>query len=101
MPTLMLTYRVAEEGVAEVVDAITDTVAELAAAGPEGVRYAYLRAAGGTEFVALLTLEEGVENPLPGLPAGQRLQAAVAKWSVDGPPAPRPFDVLGAHRLFG
>ncbi|MFI7430790.1 hypothetical protein ACIBPB_27725 [Micromonospora sp. NPDC049836] len=99
MPVLMVRYQVADEGVAELVDAIETTFAAVAAQEPEGIRYAYLRPTGTTEFVALLELAEGVENPLPGIAAARRLQATVATWAVGQVPTPQPLDVLGAYRL--
>ncbi|WP_436760984.1 hypothetical protein [Streptosporangium sp. V21-05] len=101
MPVMMIRYQVADEGVTEVVEAIETAFAEVETERPEGVRYAYLRRAGTTEFVALLELDEGIENPLPGIAAARRLQATVAKWAVGPTPAPQPLDVLGAYRFFG
>lgn len=101
MPVLMIRYRVSDEGVAEVVDAIKTAFAAVEAQQPEGIRYAYLRRAGSTEFVALLEIDEGVENPLPGIEATRRLQATVAKWAVRRAPTPQPLDVLGTYRVLG
>jgi hypothetical protein len=42
MPVLMIRYQVADEGVAEVVDAIAAAFAVVEAEQPEGIRYAYL-----------------------------------------------------------
>ncbi|WP_406311759.1 hypothetical protein OHA77_24035 [Streptosporangium sp. NBC_01639] len=99
MPVLMIRYQVADEGVAELVDAIEAAFAAVEAQRPEGIRYAYLRQAGSTEFIALLDLDEGVENPLPGIEAARRLQATVAKWAVGTGATPQPFEVLGAYRM--
>ncbi|MER5625809.1 hypothetical protein ABT061_32705 [Streptosporangium sp. NPDC002544] len=99
MPVLMIRYQVADEGVAEVVEAIETAFAAVATEQPEGVRYAYLRRTGSTEFVALLDLDEGVENPLPGIAAARQLQATVARWAVGPAPTPQPLDVLGAYRF--
>jgi hypothetical protein len=99
MPVLMVRYQVAEEGAAEVADAVRAAFDAVDARRPEGIRYAYLR--GGDEFFALLEIDEGVENPLPGIEAARRLQATVAKWSVGPAPAPQPLDVLGAYRMLG
>lgn len=101
MPVLMVRYQVAEEGAAEVVEAIESAFAAVQAQQPEGIRYAYLRGAGGTEFVALLEVDEGVENPLPGIAAARKLQATVAAWAVGPAPMPQPLDVLGAYRMLG
>ncbi|ACZ91458.1 hypothetical protein [Streptosporangium roseum] len=101
MSVFMISYQVADEGVAEVVEAIEKAFAAVDAQRPDGIRYAYLRRAGGTEFVALLELADGVENPLPGLAEARRLQATVARWAVGPAPAPQPFDVLGDYRMRG
>lgn len=101
MPVLMIRYRVAEEGVAEVLDAIESAFAAVEQEQPEGIRYAYLRGAGGTEFLAVLDLDENVENPLPGMEAARRLQATVAKWATGPAPVPQPLDVVGSYRMLG
>ncbi|MFF3120853.1 hypothetical protein ACFVRD_00385 [Streptomyces sp. NPDC057908] len=100
MPVLMIRYQVADEGVAEVVDAIEAAFAAVEVQRPEGIRYAYLRQADSAEFISLLDLDEGTENPLPGLEAARRLQTTVAKWAVGTGATPQPFDVLGAYRIF-
>ena len=101
MPVMMIRYEVAEEGVAEVVSAIEAAFSAVATEQPEGIRYAYLRRAGSTEFVALLELDEGVGNPLPGIAAARRLQETVAKWDVGTAPTPQPLDIHGTYRFFG
>ncbi|MFE7397567.1 hypothetical protein [Streptomyces sp. NPDC057557] len=64
MPVLMIHHQVADEGVAEVVDAIEAAFAAVEAQRPEGIRYAHLCRAGSTEFIALLNLDEaGRESP--------------------------------------
>lgn len=99
MAVLMIRYDVAEDGVAEIVDATKAAFAAVEEQRPDGIRYAYLRR--GTEFIALLELDEGVENPLPGMEAARQLQATVAKWA-DGPaPLPQPVEVLGSYRMLG
>jgi hypothetical protein len=99
MPVLIVRYDVAEEGVAEVAAAVEAAFAAVREEAPDGVRYSYLRRAGGTEFVALLQLADGLENPLPGIAAARHLQATVAKWAVGEPPAPAAFEVLGDYQL--
>lgn len=101
MAVFMIRYDVAEEGVAEVIDAVKQTFAALDEHRPEGIRYAYLRQSGGTEFVGLLELEEGVENPLPGIEAARRLQATVAAHAKGAAPTPQAYDVLGSWRMLG
>ncbi|GAA4435356.1 hypothetical protein [Phytohabitans houttuyneae] len=97
MPVLMIHYQVADEGIAEVVEAVEAAFEAVAEKGPAGIRYAYYRVAGGNEFVALLDLDEGVENPLFGIPAAGDLQATVAKRALGEPPTPRPLEVIGSY----
>lgn len=101
MPVLIVRYEVAEEGVAEVCAAVEGAFAAVRELAPAGVEYSYLRRAGSTEFVALLRLADGVENPLPGIAAARHLQATVAKWAVGEPPAPQAFEVLGDYEMLG
>jgi hypothetical protein len=97
VPALMIRYQVAEDGIAEVVDAIDATFAALKAQQPDGLRYAYCRLAGSTEFVALLELDDGVENPLPAIEAARELQSTVVKWVAGNAPTPQPLDLLGSY----
>jgi hypothetical protein len=97
MSIQMIRFQVASEGVAEVVGAVQAAVAALTAQQPAGVRYTYYRRAGSTEFVALLELDAGIENPLLGIAAARALQAAVARWVVGEPPVPQPLELLGAY----
>jgi hypothetical protein len=94
----MIRYQVPDEGVAEVTAAVSAAFDALASKRPEGVRYAYYRCAERPELVALLELDEGVDNPLPTIEAARALQATVARWSVGGPPTPEPLTVLGEYR---
>ncbi|TCO47970.1 hypothetical protein [Actinocrispum wychmicini] len=97
MPVLMIRYQVADEGVTEVATAVENAFAAVATQQPDGIRYAYLRNA--NEFIALLALDENVENPLPGIEEARQLQATVAKWAVGTAPAPQPFEILGTYRV--
>lgn len=97
MPLLMIRYQVAEEGVEHVMRAARAAFEALEAQRPSGIRYAYYRRAGTPELIALLELDEGVENPLPAIPAARELQATVAKWVVGEPPTPQPVEVLGTY----
>jgi hypothetical protein len=101
MPILMVRYEVDEDGVAEVVNAVEQTFAALAERKPHGVRYLYLRRSSGAEFVALVELDEGVENPLPPIAAARHLQATVAARAIGPAPTPQAYDVLGTWRVLG
>lgn len=97
MPLMMVRYHVSEEGVPKVIAAVEAAVAALKAQNPKGVHYAYARRAGGTEFVAVLALDEGAENPLLAIPAARELQATVAKFVTGEPPMPQPFDLIASY----
>ncbi len=94
---LFLRYEVDEDGVDEVVGAVEAAFEALHELQPEGVRYAYWRRAGGTEFVALLDLDEGVRNPLPDIEAARSLQKTVAERVRGNPATPLPLTVLGSY----
>jgi hypothetical protein len=100
MSVLMVRYQVAEEDAAEVTAAVEKAFEAVRDRQPEGVRYAYLRGAHRTEFLALLQLADGVENPLPGIEAARTLQAVVARCAIGPAPAPQPLDILGDYGLF-
>jgi hypothetical protein len=97
MSMLLLRYHVADEGVRHVIGAVDAAIAALRAKRPEGIRYAYYRRADSSEFIALLELEDGVDNPLLGIEAARALQATVAKWVAGEPPVPQALELLGSY----
>lgn len=50
-------------------------------------------------FVALLELEEGVENPLPSIPECREFRERLPSWVAE-PPAPQELEVVAAYGLF-
>jgi hypothetical protein len=101
VPVLMISYQVADDGATEVTSAIEKAFAAVEAQRPDGVRYAYLRRADSGEFLALLQLDDGIENPLPGIEAARELQATVARWATGPAPVPQSAEVLGDYRMLG
>ena len=99
MPVLLISYQVADDGAAEITGAIEKAFAAVEAQQPDGVRYTYLRRADSGEFLALLQLDDGIENPLPAIEAARELQATVAKWTTGPAPVPQPVEVLGDYRM--
>lgn len=97
MSVHMIRYQVADEGVAEVISAAKAAFAAVEAQQPDGIRYAYYRYPGGTEFIALLEVEEGTDNPLPGIEAARELQSTVARWVTGDGPALQPLELLGFY----
>jgi hypothetical protein len=98
MPILMVRHEVDEDSVAEVVNAVEQTVATLTEHKPHGVRYLYLRRSSGMEFIALLELDESVANRLPAITAAHQVQAAVDARATGPAPTSQAYDVLGRWR---
>ena len=99
MTVLMVRSKVKEDSVVEVEAAIGKVFAAIDEAQPQGVRYTSCKLADGVTFVALLQLDDGIENPLVGLPAFQELQANLPEW-VDGPPVAEQLTVVGSYGFF-
>src|SRR5690242_3686611 len=99
MPTLVVRYQVSEEGVEPITKAVQQAFTAVADAKPDGIRYGYYRVADKPEFIALLELDEGIENPLFGIAGARDLPATIAKYVTDQPPTPEPLQVLGSYRL--
>src|SRR4051812_40127579 len=88
-----------EEHVAEAEAAVRRMFAAIEGEGLEGIRYASVKLEDGVTFLALLEVEDGVENPLPGLPEAQEFYARLPEWYV-GTPEVGPGTVIGSYRLF-
>ncbi len=88
-----------EEHVAEAVAAVKRMFAAIEREGPEGIRYASVKLEDGVTFLALLEVEEGVENPLPGLPEAQEFYDRLPGWYAE-PPDVGPGPLIGSYRLF-
>jgi hypothetical protein len=67
-------------------------------ARPESIRYASLRQQDGN-YVALLQVDDGIENPLPKIPEYREFQERLKSWVAEPPPA-EPLTVVGSYRLF-
>jgi hypothetical protein len=100
MKVLMVRSKVKAESVAEAEAGVKKMFAAIAQAQPKGVHYASCKLADGVTFVALLQLDEGVENPLPALPEFMEFQASLEDWRADGPPVPEQLTVVGSYGLF-
>lgn len=98
MPTLMVRYEIAEDGVDDVVKAVEAAFAAVNEQQPDGIRFSYWRRAGSTEFLSVLELDDDVENPLFAIGAANELRSMIAKWVVGDPPTPQPLALLGSYR---
>jgi hypothetical protein len=99
MNVLMVRSKVKEESVAEVEAAVEAMFSAIEQAQPAGVHYASSRLEDGVTFVALLHLDEEVDNPLPRLPEFLKFQEDLKRW-MDGPPTMEQLTVVGSYRLF-
>ena len=73
MSVQMVQAKIKAESVTDVQAAAKNMLAAINAAQPEGIRYASCLLPDGETFVALLQVDDGVENPLPGLPEFREL----------------------------
>jgi hypothetical protein len=99
MSLLMVQSKFKAESVAEVQAAVKEVIGALDAAQPEGIRYASLLLPDGETLVALLQLDDGVENPLQNLPEYQDL-LEIAERSRAEPAVVQRWTVTGSYRLF-
>lgn len=99
MSVHMAQAKVRAENVTDVQTAANKMFAALDAAQPEGVRYAWSVLPDGETFVALVQLDDGVENPIPGLPEFRELQESL-EGSLAEAPSSQPLTVVGSYRLF-
>jgi hypothetical protein len=99
MTVHLLQAKIKAESVAELQAAAQKMFAALDAAQPEGFRYASCLAPDGETLVALVQLDHGVENPLPGFPEFQEFFERV-EASRAAPNDVQQLTVVGSYRLF-
>jgi hypothetical protein len=96
---MIIRSRVKPECVAEVEAGVRKMFAAIEQAQPKGVRYSSSRLPDGVTFLAQLELQDGVENPLPRIPAFREFQEILEQW-IAGPPVPEQLTVIGSYRSF-
>jgi hypothetical protein len=101
MPVQLLRFTAIPGRADELSDAIEAAFAAIHEAKPEGIRYDYYRVAGSDDYVAVVELADGADNPLFAIPAAQELRAVVARHAAAGPPAPASAQVLGRYDALG
>jgi hypothetical protein len=99
MNVTMLRAKVKAERVADVEAAVRTMFSAIEQAQPKGIRYASSRLSDGATFVILLGLEDGIENPLPSVPASREFQEDLKNWLAE-PPIPEELTVVGSYNLF-
>lgn len=97
MRTLLLRYHVAENDVQTVAHAVETAFAGLQKEHPTGLRFTYYRVAETMEFVGIVELDDGIENPLPTLGAMRQLKAVVDRVAVGAPPFPSPLTEIAKY----
>lgn len=95
----MIESKITAEGVSDVEAAVKKMLLALHAAQPEGVRYASALLPDGETIVALLQVDDGVENPIMGLPEYRELLETVEGVRAD-PPKVESWDLIGSYRMF-
>lgn len=96
MSVQMVRFSTAAEQIPEVESAIAALFTAVGAAAPEGMTYTAGRVGDGPDFVFMLQLADGVDNPLLGIPAALDFRSKVTGWAGE-PVAPQPFTVLGRY----
>jgi hypothetical protein len=99
MNVTMVRATLKEEHVADAEAAAKRMFAAIERERLEGIRYASVKLEDGVTFVAMLELEDGVENPLADLPEAQEFYAGLPGWYAE-PPAFGPGTVVGSYRFF-
>lgn len=96
MSLLTVRFRTRPDQAAAVVEQITALSTAVHTAAPKELRYTALRESDEPVFTLLLELPDGIENPLPSIPAA----AAFRRWlptQTDDNPTPRACTVLGRY----
>ena len=99
MTVQMAQAKITTEGVSDVQAATEKMFEAINAAQPEGIRYASLLLGDGETFVAIVQVDDGVENPIPGFPEFRELQELV-EGSRTTPTGVQALTVVGSYRLF-
>src|SRR5262249_36225239 len=99
MSVEMVEAKIKAESVADVQAAAKKMFAAINTAKPEGIRYASCLLPDGETFVALLQIDDGMENPLPGLPEWREFFEGV-EASRAAPANVQQLTLIGSYRLF-
>ena len=97
MRVITLRSKVKKESVAEVEGALERMITAIEHEQPKGIRFTSCRLLDGETFVALLEIDDGANNPLPGIPAAEEFRTNLKSWVVE-PPIREELEVVGAYR---
>ncbi|HEX7097425.1 MAG TPA: hypothetical protein VF183_16185 [Acidimicrobiales bacterium] len=99
MKLTMLRAKVKSDRAQEAVEATQRWFAAVEEAKPNGVRYASCHLPDGVTYVVLLRLDDGIDNPLPSLPAFGEFQKNLQEVLAE-PGTPEELTVVGSYNLF-
>jgi quinol monooxygenase YgiN len=100
MSVTVVRQKIKDGSLEEAEAAVRDLFATLDRRHPGGLRYASTRVADTSTFVIVTELDDGTEDPRPGIPEFVRFLEQLKGW-VDGPPVIERLDVVGSYHLFG
>ncbi len=99
MSVRMIRAKIKPGKTAELEKAALEMFTAIAAAQPQGVRYASCKLPDGETYVILLALDDDQNNPLVAVPAFRDFQENLKTW-IAGPPAIEQLTPVGSYRLF-
>ena len=99
MSVLTVRAKIKEEHVDEAVATVKRMFAAIEREQLEGIHYGSVQLEDGVTFIAMLELDDGVENPLPGLPEAREFYERLPGWYAE-PPDLAQGTVIGSYRLF-
>jgi hypothetical protein len=99
MTVQMVQAKIKRDSVTDVQAAAKKMFAAIDAAQPEGIRYASCLLPDGETFVALVQLDDGVDNPLPRFSEFREFLEGVEASRAE-PANVQALTVVGSYRLF-
>ena len=100
MRIITLRSRIKKDSVVKFEGAVEKMLSAIKEEAPQGVRFTSCRLPDGETFVALLELEEGVDNPLPGIAAAEEFREGLKDWVAE-PPVREELEVVGSYKSIG
>ena len=93
----MARFTVKANSVKDFEEAIKGVFSAIQKRQPKGIRYTLYRLSDGVTYLGLLELGEGVNNPLPELPEGQKFIESLQHWAAE-PPARDQLTAIGLYQ---
>lgn len=93
----MLRTKVKPDSAVEAEAGVKALFAALEEEKPQGIRYSSYRMSDGVTYVVLLEVQDGVDNPLPGIAAFRDFQSSLGGWLAE-PPAPEQLTAIGDYQ---